>query len=366
MTRTRGVPIPPGAWSPHRTRRAGHRPGRSRRVPVLGASEVKRAATPPPASPQRTIGEILLEHGYVTQEDLAAAVQRQEETGFPLGQILVEAGAITRLELASALAVQWADVAPARGPARGADGRARPAREEEEEDDNEAPLFSYAAPAADDAAGRDPNGGAGVCSAPRRGRAQSRRASRRDRRGEGEPDFDVEARFSDLLGPLARHVDETAHRVQALEAAVEDVGTQSRAVGEAAESIREELARRATAATAAIDELAARLDEARLPEHSESVEPAELDGLRTEVAHLRAEVTAFAATQHADPTARDQLTTSPRVSTRLPTRRHWRTSAVHSTHSPSGRPPIPSSPVGSRSSPHDSTTWRDAARRTPS
>ena len=125
----------------------------------------------------------------------------------------------------------------------------------------------------------------------------------------GEPDFDVEARFSDLLGPLARHVDETAHRVQALEAALEDVGTQSRAVGEAAESIREELARRATAATAAIDELAARLDEARLPEHSESVEPAELDGLRTEVAHLRAEVTAFAATQHADPTARDQLTT---------------------------------------------------------
>ena len=178
---------------------------------------------------------------------------------------------------------------------------------------------------------------------------------------EGEPDFDVEARFSDLLGPLARHVDETAHRVQALEAAVEDVGTQSRAVGEAAESIREELARRATAATAAIDELAARLDEARLPEHSESVEPAELDGLRTEVAHLRAEVTAFAATQHADPTARDQLTTlSARVDALAdPTALDDLRRALDAL---SERPtPIPSSPVGSRSSPHDSTTWRDAA-----
>jgi hypothetical protein len=65
------------------------------------------APTPPP---QRTIGEILLAHGYVDQEQLDRALARQQETGFPLGQILVEAGSITRLELASALAVQWSDM----------------------------------------------------------------------------------------------------------------------------------------------------------------------------------------------------------------------------------------------------------------
>src|SRR5262245_21129201 len=107
---------------------------------------MKRVAAAPAASPQRTIGEILLEHGYVTEEELAAAVQRQEETGFPLGQILVEAGAITRLELASALAVQWADVAPARAPLEEQTARPRSARrqerdDEEEEEEAEAPIF---------------------------------------------------------------------------------------------------------------------------------------------------------------------------------------------------------------------------------
>jgi hypothetical protein len=64
----------------------------------------------PRPSPQRTIGEILLANGYVEQEHLDRAAERQRETGLPLGQILVEAGAITRLELASALAVQWSDM----------------------------------------------------------------------------------------------------------------------------------------------------------------------------------------------------------------------------------------------------------------
>jgi DNA repair exonuclease SbcCD ATPase subunit len=64
----------------------------------------------PRPSPQRTIGEILLANGYVDQEHLDRALERQQETGLPLGQILVEAGAITRLELASALAVQWSDM----------------------------------------------------------------------------------------------------------------------------------------------------------------------------------------------------------------------------------------------------------------
>jgi hypothetical protein len=263
---------------------------------------MKRAVAASAASPQRTIGEILLEHGYVTEEDLAAAVQRQQETGFPLGQILVEAGAITRLELASALAVQWADVAPARGPLEEQTGRPRAARREEDtEEEADAPLFSYASPAADDA-WREEIRTAARAFAQRLDAVEQALDELRGEAG-GEPELDVEAKFGELLGPLARHVDETGHRVQALEAAVEEVGAQSRAVGEAAEAVREELARRATAATTAIEELAARLEERP---HA-AAEADEVASLRTEVAHLRAEVTAFAAMPTGDQTARDQL-----------------------------------------------------------
>jgi DNA repair exonuclease SbcCD ATPase subunit len=58
---------------------------------------------------RRTIGDILLSHGYVTERQLDEAAEAQQRTGKPLGQVLVEAGAITRLELASALAEQWSD-----------------------------------------------------------------------------------------------------------------------------------------------------------------------------------------------------------------------------------------------------------------
>ena len=54
-----------------------------------------------------TIGDILLAHGFVSSDDLAAAVEEQQRTEQPLGQILVTRGSITRLELASALAEQW-------------------------------------------------------------------------------------------------------------------------------------------------------------------------------------------------------------------------------------------------------------------
>jgi DNA repair exonuclease SbcCD ATPase subunit len=60
-------------------------------------------------SERRTIGDILLAHGYVTERQLDDAAETQQRTGKPLGQVLVEAGAITRLELASALAEQWSD-----------------------------------------------------------------------------------------------------------------------------------------------------------------------------------------------------------------------------------------------------------------
>ena len=61
------------------------------------------------AAAKRSIGDILLAHGFVSEEALTDAAAEQARTAQPLGQILVQRGAITRLELASALAEQWSD-----------------------------------------------------------------------------------------------------------------------------------------------------------------------------------------------------------------------------------------------------------------
>ncbi len=75
---------------------------------------------------KRRIGDILLDHGLVTAEELAEATLEQERTQQPLGQILVGRGSITRLELASALAEQWSD--PAASITSGARSAPRPAQ----------------------------------------------------------------------------------------------------------------------------------------------------------------------------------------------------------------------------------------------
>ncbi len=77
-------------------------------------------APAPPAAPARTVGDVLLRHGAITEGQLGDALARQRSTGQPLGQILVESGVISRLNLASALAEQWSDAPDliARGPSR--------------------------------------------------------------------------------------------------------------------------------------------------------------------------------------------------------------------------------------------------------
>ena len=57
---------------------------------------------------RRPIGEILVERGYVSEENLNAALEHQREVGgVLLGEILVERGLISRLVLASVLGEQW-------------------------------------------------------------------------------------------------------------------------------------------------------------------------------------------------------------------------------------------------------------------
>jgi hypothetical protein len=58
----------------------------------------------------RRIGEIFLEKGLVTAEQLELALEEQRRTGKRLGEVLVELGAIERLAIADALGMQWRTV----------------------------------------------------------------------------------------------------------------------------------------------------------------------------------------------------------------------------------------------------------------
>lgn len=78
------------------------------------------ADTIPPVSGEpllrRPIGEIFVERGFVSDDQLKAAVELQRKTGQRLGEVLVEQGALSRLDLASALAEQWANLQKIRPP----------------------------------------------------------------------------------------------------------------------------------------------------------------------------------------------------------------------------------------------------------
>ena len=66
--------------------------------------------------PKRPIGEIFLERGMVSEQELELALHEQRQSGRRLGEILVGQGNLTRLELASALADQWASFQKLRPP----------------------------------------------------------------------------------------------------------------------------------------------------------------------------------------------------------------------------------------------------------
>jgi hypothetical protein len=53
------------------------------------------------------IGQLFVQQGYLTTEDLNSALAHQQTTGQLLGEILVARGHITRLDLASAIGTQW-------------------------------------------------------------------------------------------------------------------------------------------------------------------------------------------------------------------------------------------------------------------
>jgi predicted nucleic acid-binding Zn-ribbon protein len=53
------------------------------------------------------MGQLFVEKGRLTSEQLDSALAQQKETGEPLGEILVARNHITRIDLAAALSTQW-------------------------------------------------------------------------------------------------------------------------------------------------------------------------------------------------------------------------------------------------------------------
>ena len=109
----------------------------------LHVPEPVEPLTPAEVRLRRPLGELLVMRGYITSEQLSAALEEQRKSGARIGEILVERGAITRLDLAAALA----DHEP---PARGrADPRTSPTRSHSH---NGAPAVSAQAWSDDDRA----------------------------------------------------------------------------------------------------------------------------------------------------------------------------------------------------------------------
>ena len=67
---------------------------------------VTSAAPAAPAAPWRPIGEVLVDAGAITRDELNEALNEQRRTGQRLGEVLIEAGRISWLSLAQAIADQ--------------------------------------------------------------------------------------------------------------------------------------------------------------------------------------------------------------------------------------------------------------------
>lgn len=91
-----GPPAPKAPVSP-----VGRPPAQPPSPPTeAGQRRVARART-------ESLGQILLDEGIVTREQLEKAIQMQQRSGGHLGRILVEQGTLNEHQLARALSIQW-------------------------------------------------------------------------------------------------------------------------------------------------------------------------------------------------------------------------------------------------------------------
>ena len=88
--------------------------------PELEGLEPVEPLTPEEVHLRRPLGELLVQRGLISSEQLSTALDEQRKSGTRLGEILVERGAITRLDLAAALSEHGHMPEVLRSPGRGA------------------------------------------------------------------------------------------------------------------------------------------------------------------------------------------------------------------------------------------------------
>jgi len=64
---------------------------------------------------RRRLGDIFVERGLITDEQLKEALFKQCETGAKLGEVLVDLGFVDRVALAGVIGEQWDDLRVTRG-----------------------------------------------------------------------------------------------------------------------------------------------------------------------------------------------------------------------------------------------------------
>ena len=76
---------------------------------------------------KRRLGDIIVERGLITAEQLDEALATQRESGAKLGEVLVELGFLTRVALAGVISEQWDDLRVTASGRKNAETNARSA-----------------------------------------------------------------------------------------------------------------------------------------------------------------------------------------------------------------------------------------------
>ena len=73
---------------------------------------------------KRRLGDICVERGLISEEQLQQALVHQSESGTKLGEVLVELGFVTRVGLAGVISEQWDDLRMSQGGRKAAESGA--------------------------------------------------------------------------------------------------------------------------------------------------------------------------------------------------------------------------------------------------
>ena len=82
----------------------------SRDAPSPVRADITTRVTLMETAAKRRLGDICVERGLISEEQLQQALVHQSESGTKLGEVLVELGFVTRVGLAGVLSEQWNDL----------------------------------------------------------------------------------------------------------------------------------------------------------------------------------------------------------------------------------------------------------------